>query len=243
MAVSNLTMVSAVEASALAAMSARAGTAALAGPAAPAVASATVAAACQEAACSAPGSLRCGYVDSGGRSCTTRWCHRHLRTVGGIGYCRRHASTVEALGGRGGDPRALPPVDHRGASLVNWIWSEGLPGLHAAVASGTRPDEIVFDDRAVSVVRLGDGRRRWERGWRIGDRDGLTGRVLICVDETDDARISVQVDDTVMAVGVPPWVARRRAGREVTPDVDAAERAHFYGFLIDQVRRALALRG
>ena len=221
MTVSDLEMASVVEARALAG------------------ATVTVTAACREGGCSTPGSLRCAYVDSRGHACPTRWCHRHLRFVGSTGYCRRHASTVAALGGRASDPRALPPVDYRGASLVNWIWTEGLTALHAAVASGLRPGEVVFDDRAVNVVRLPNGQRRWERGWRIGDRSGLTGKVVICVDEVDDARISLQVDDSVMAVAVPPWVSRRQAHREVTPDVDAAERGQFYGFLIDHIRRAL----
>ena len=224
MAVSDLTMASVVEARALAG------------------ATVTVTAACREGGCSTPGSLRCAYVDSRGHACATRWCHRHLRMVGSTGYCRRHASTVAALGGKAHDPRALPFVDYRGASLVNWVCTEGHEALRGAVAAGLRRGEVIFDDRTVNVVRLANGSRRWEQGWRIGDRTGLTGRVQICVDEGDDALISVEVGTSVVAVAVPPWITRRRAKQEVSPRLDASDRAQFYGFLIRQIRHGMAAR-
>ena len=200
-------------------------------------------AACRARGCSAPGSVQCAYVDSRGRACASRWCPHHVTAVGASSYCRRHAGTVTALGGRAGDPRALPPVDHRGASLVSWVCTEGRSPLHEAVASGLRPGEVVFEDRAVNMVRRADGQRRWERGWRIGDRGGLTGKVLVCVDESDDSLVSLAVDDTVAAVATPPWISRRRERQSVAPSVDASDRAQFYGFLVRHIRRALAARG
>jgi hypothetical protein len=197
---------------------------------------------CREAGCEALGTIRCAYADSRGRACGTSWCARHAQTVGDGRYCRRHASTVAALSGRALDPRALPPVDHRGASLVNWICTEGFSTLHAAVLSGARPGEIVFEDRSVNVVRFADGRRRWERGWRIANRVGIACRVIICVYESDDALVSLEVGDEAVAVGVPPWVTRRRAGQEVAAEVDAGDRAQFYRFLDRHIRRALAQR-
>ena len=110
------------------------------------------------------------------------------------------------------------------------------------MAAGLRPGEVIFDDRTVNVVRRSDGGRRWEQGWRIGDRTGLTGRVLICVEESDDALISVEVGTSVVAVAVPPWITRRRANQEVRPRLDASDRAQFYGFLIRQIRHAMAAR-
>jgi hypothetical protein len=224
MAVSNLTMASVVEAHG----SAWTGS--------------TSVAVCRERGCTIEGSIQCAYVDSHGRPCTTHWCPRHLHLVGTDGYCRRHASTVAALGGKANDPRTLPPVDYRGASLVSWICTEGLLALHRAVASELRPGEILFDDPTINVVRLADSQRRWERGWRIGDRNGLTSRVLICVDESDDALVSLKVDDAVVAVAVPPWITRRRRGQKVGPDTDAADRQQFYGFLINHICQALAAR-
>jgi hypothetical protein len=222
MAVSNLTMVSLMEARV--------------------PERATVTAGCRERGCTAPTSAKCAYVDGRGRSCDTTWCHRHLHKIGAEGYCRRHASTVAALGGKAKDPRALPAVDHRGASLVNWICIEGYSALHGAVASALKTGEVTFEDRTVNVVRQSDGSRRWERGWRIGDRSGLKSKVLLCVDESDDALVLLAVDDRVIAVAVPPWITRRRANQAVTPALDASDRTQFYGFLFGHIQRALALR-
>ena len=197
---------------------------------------------CQERGCTAPAVAMCAYVDGRGRSCETAWCHRHLRAVGEAGYCRRHASTVAALGGKAKDPRALPAVDHRGASLVNWICTEGHAALQGAVASALMPGEVIFEDRTVNVVRQSDGSRRWERGWRIGDRTGLTSKILVCVEESDDALVQLAIDDQVVAVAVPPWITRRRAHQAVTPALDANDRSQFYGFLLGHIQSVLALR-
>lgn len=209
---------------------------------APARTGAVVTAFCRERGCEVPGFIECAYVDGRGRSCGTRWCSHHAHKVGPKSYCRRHASTVAALGGKAHDPRALPFVDYRGASLVNWVCTEGHEALRGAVAAGLRRGEVIFDDRTVNVVRLANGSRRWEQGWRIGDRTGLTGRVQICVDEGDDALISVEVGTSVVAVAVPPWITRRRAKQEVSPRLDASDRAQFYGFLIRQIRHGMAAR-
>jgi hypothetical protein len=208
----------------------------------PARTGAVVTACCRERGCEVPGFIACAYVDGRGRSCETRWCSHHAHKVGAKSYCRRHASTVAALGGKVNDPRALPVVDHRGASLVNWVCTEGHDALREAVAAELRPGEVIFDDHTVNVVRRPNGSRRWEQGWRIGDRGGLTGRVLICVDECDDALISVEVGTSVVACAVPPWITRRRAHQEVGAVLDASDRARFYGFLISQIRHALAAR-
>jgi hypothetical protein len=150
---------------------------------------------------------------------------------------------VAALGAKARDPRALPAVDNRGASLVSWICTEGRSRLHDAVVAGLRPGEVAFPERAVNVAHLADGRRRWKQGWRIGDRRGITGKVLLCVDESNDSLVFLQVDERVVAAGVPPWVTRRQAQQRVSSAVDDADRAQFYGFLVDQIRQALAGRG
>jgi hypothetical protein len=197
---------------------------------------------CRERGCTAPALAKCAYVDEHGHSCETAWCHRHLHEIGAEGYCRRHASTVAALGGKAQDPRALPAVDHRGASLVNWICNEGHSTLQGAVASALRPGEVLFEDRTVNVVRQSDGSRRWERGWRIGDRTGLRAKVLVCVEESDDALVLLAIGDQVVAVAVPPWITRRRAHQAVTAALDANDRSQFYGFLFGHIQSTLALR-
>ena len=197
---------------------------------------------CRERGCTTPALAKCAYIDGHGHSCETAWCHRHLREIGAEGYCRRHASTVAALGGRAKDPRALPAVDHRGASLVNWICNEGHAALQGAVASALRPGEVIFEDRTVNVVRQSDGSRRWERGWRIGDRTGLTAKILVCVEESDDALVLLAIDAQVVADAVPPSITRRRACQAVTAALDAHDRSQFYGFLFGHIQSVLALR-
>jgi len=81
----------------------------------PARTGAVVTACCRERGCEVPGFIACAYIDGRGRSCETRWCSHHAHKVGAKSYCRRHASTVAALGGKANDPRALPVVDHRGS--------------------------------------------------------------------------------------------------------------------------------
>ena len=197
---------------------------------------------CREQGCTAQGAVECAYADSVGHPCGTQWCSHHARRIGMLRYCRRHASTVTALGSKASNPRLLPPVDHRGASLVSWICTEGFPTLNEAVVSGLREGEIIFEDRGVNVVRSDGLGRRWERGWRIGDRSGITCKVMICVDEENDALVSLRINDTSLAQGVPPWITRRRLGQQVPPDVDAADRRQFYAFLVGFISRALAAR-
>jgi hypothetical protein len=197
---------------------------------------------CRERGCTSPGTVRCDYIDSRGSRCTTRWCSAHVQRVDTGQYCRRHAGTLLALGVRASDPRTLPPVDHRGASLVSWIFREGYAILNPAVLGSLRPGELAFEDRAVSVGRSADGGRRWERGWRIANRDGIVCRVALRVDERDDALVSLVVSDRVLARGVPPWISRRRSGDPVAAEGEDAERAQFYRFLEGFVRRGLVRR-
>jgi len=199
-----------------------------------------VPATCRDGACTAAASVLCGYVDGHGRACGTRWCSRHSQKVGEEWYCRRHANTILALGGKGANPRTLPPVDHRGAALVSWVFTEGYPILNHAVVSSLKPGEVVFEDHSVNVSQGRDGARRWERGWRIGDREGVVGKVTLRVEESDDALVSLVSGDRVVAVGIPPWIARRRENQEATPAEDAEDRRHFYAFLEGFVRQAVS---
>jgi hypothetical protein len=110
------------------------------------------------------------------------------------------------------------------------------------VTSALKAGEVIFEDRTVNVVRQSDGSRRWERGWRIGDRSGLKSKVLVCVEESDDALVLLAIDDQVVAVAVPPWITRRRAHQAVSGTLDANDRSQFYGFLCGHIQSSLALR-
>ncbi len=195
---------------------------------------------CREAGCETPAVATCAYVDGRGRACGTHWCLQHLRPVGRGQYCRRHASTMVALGTKAADPRILPPVDHRGASLVSWVFDEGYAGLNAAVLSAVGRDAVVFEDHDVNVSRSAQGGRRWERGWRIGNTRGLVHRVVLRVDEHDDATVLLVVDDRVVAKGIPPWIGRRRRGDPVPPEGEDSDRHHFYEFLERFLHQGLA---
>lgn len=197
---------------------------------------------CQERNCAAAPAVHCAYVDSRGKICGTSWCSRHARRIGEGHYCRRHASTVAALGAKSNDPRALPPVGHRGASLVNWICTEGHDALSGAVTKGAQPGEVVFEDRTVNVVRTAAGSRQWERGWRLGDRNGITTKVVVAVDEGDDATVYLKLNAQVLAQGVPPWITRRRQGQVVPAAIDAEDRRQFYSFLERFIVDALSAR-
>lgn len=197
---------------------------------------------CRERGCEAPAVATCAYVDGRGRACATHWCLQHLRPVGRGQYCRRHASTMAALGTKAADPRVLPPVDHRGASLVSWVFQEGYATLNAAVLAAVGRDEVVFEDHDVNVSRSAQGGRRWERGWRIGNSRGLLHRVVLRVDELDDATVLLVVDDRVMAKGVPPWIGRRRRGDPAPSEGEAGDRHHFYEFLERFLSQGLAAR-
>jgi hypothetical protein len=194
---------------------------------------------CRERGCEAPAAATCAYVDGRGRGCGTQWCLQHLRPVGRGQYCRRHANTMAALGTKAADPRVLPPVDHRGASLVTWVFDEGYPLLNVAVLSAVGKEEVVFEDHDVNVSRSTQGGRRWERGWRIGNSRGLIRRVVLRVDEHDDATVLLVVNERVVAKGIPPWIGRRRRGDPAPPEGDTADRRHFYEFLEQFLRQSL----
>ena len=77
-----------------------------------------------------------------------------------------------------------------GASLVNWICLEGHSVLHEGVASGAEAGRGhlrgPYGQRGAPVRRQPALR---ERGWRIGDRSGLTSKVLVCVDESNNSLV------------------------------------------------------
>jgi hypothetical protein len=194
---------------------------------------------CNKPDCRTAATLPCTYLDSRGAVCGTWWCLRHLRRFGEGQYCRRHASTVAALGSRGGDPTALPPVDYRGASLVDWICTEGYEYLSAAILSGLRDGEVIFEDQRLNVLQRTDGERMWLRGWRLEDAAGVNCQIAIRVRERDDATVQAIVDERIVATGVPPWITHRRRGQSVPAAVESEHRRQFYGFLVQTITAAL----
>ncbi|HEY8754829.1 MAG TPA: hypothetical protein VIN65_00540 [Candidatus Dormibacteraeota bacterium] len=194
---------------------------------------------CGEPGCVAQPVDACGYVDSRGAPCRTQWCAEHGSEVGGHRYCRRHAGTMAALGSKANNPRALPDVGHRGASLVRWVYRDLDPALTALLESASRANEHLLRDTEVTVGRAEDGSRSWEMSWKLASPSGIRLRIKLAVEEKDDSLLLVRLGDDVLASGVPPWIEARRLGRQLTEDEDREQRSGFYAFLEEYLSTAI----
>ncbi|MBJ7594511.1 MAG: hypothetical protein JF886_06540 [Candidatus Dormibacteraeota bacterium] len=182
---------------------------------------------CAAGGCRRLDGTQCSYVDKRSRRCPTAWCPNHVADVAGFPYCRRHASTMSAI--EGGEVVAgLPDLDNRAPSLVGWIsreLDEPIRDVLTRVAppSGAR----LVTDPVRLIITPGGSTRRWAKTWKIVDSTSVLNRVSIEVDEVDDCHVSARVDTELIGRGLPPWIGNRQAGRQVDPQVDAAERAEF----------------
>ena len=196
---------------------------------------------CAETGCTNTNAVTCAYRDRHQVHCEAAFCPSHWAMVGGVVYCRRHASTITALGDHA-DTLGLPELGNRGASLVNWI-ADGLNGDVVALLNAVaRATENVHGDDEVTVVFDTNRRRRWERSWKLFENTGISLKVSLQVSaDTDDALVDARVGPTVVARGVPPWITRRRSGVEVTDQVDAEQRELFRRFLLDHIAAEVEL--
>ena len=204
-----------------------------------ATAPATAGAHCDEPGCTARPIDVCGYVDSRGNACRTNWCQDHGAVVGGLRYCRRHAGTMIALGSKANNPRALPDVGNRGASLVRWVYRDLDPLLAALLESQSRESEHLLRDTEVAMGRSESGGRRWEMSWKLASPTGIRLRISLMVEEGDDSVVLVRLGDEVLASGTPPWIEARRNGQHLTEEEDREQRRSFYGFLENFLRDAV----
>lgn len=150
-------------------------------------------------------------------------------------YCRRHGGTVTALGSAV-ESGALPELENRGPSLVNWVARELTDSVAATLARLATPSETVQVDLGVTVMYDQNRRRRWERCWKLLEHTGVNLKVSVEVAEDgDDALVDARVGSAVVARGVPPWIARRRAGQNVDAGVDAEQRELFRNFLLEHI--------
>jgi hypothetical protein len=194
--------------------------------------------ACSERDCTATTGERCGYVDRRSRACDTAWCPDHQSIVGGVVYCRRHAGVVRVLAGGEG---SMPDLENRAPSLVNWV-SRDLEAVIQEIVNGYRAelgtDRLIADPVHLNFV--GPERLRiWERSWKLVDHTGWGLRVGLEVDEDRDTEVAVRVGRNIVARMTPPWIAARRRGEQVAPEVDAAQRREFYGSLTETLSRAI----
>jgi hypothetical protein len=194
---------------------------------------------CGEPGCDGERVEACGYVDSRANSCGTHWCREHGTEVGGHRYCRRHAGTIAALGSKANNPRALPDVGHRGASLVRWVYRDLDAALTALLEGESRGGEHLLRDTEVAVGRAEDGSRHWEMSWKLASQSGIRLRISLMVEEKDDSVVLVRLGDEVLASGTPPWIEARRLGRQVSEDEDREQRRSFYAFLEEYLTEAI----
>jgi hypothetical protein len=188
---------------------------------------------CTESSCGSRDALRCGYVDRRGRRCDAAWCLRHRDGALDGAFCRRHASTLSALGGVE-LAAGLPDLDNRAPSLVGWIGREvDQPVRAALLRQATNASRLIVDP--VHFTARSAQERRWHRRWRLVDHTGVLRGVAIEVDEGDDARVITRVDSRLIGERVPPWIERRRLGLEVSAERDAEERRLFREALIRSI--------
>jgi hypothetical protein len=194
---------------------------------------------CSERGCTNDTGESCGYVDRRARACGTAWCPDHQSVVGGTVYCRRHAGVVGALGGE--QQAAMPDLENRAPSLVNWVARDVEEVIREIVAGhgaelGT--DRLIADP--VRLVFLGPERLRvWERSWKLVAHTGWSLRVSLEVDEARDTEVAVRVGRNVVVRMTPPWIAARMRGERLDDGTDAALRDAFYRELTASVAGAV----
>jgi hypothetical protein len=195
---------------------------------------------CSEQGCRNETAIMCAYHDRRGRACTVAFCPDHWSEVGGVVYCRRHAGTISAMGADT-EIGALPELENRGPSLVSWVADEIGPEVEGLLRRAARGGESVKTESAVKVIFDHKRRRRWERSWKLIEPTGISLKVALTVNEDeDDALIDVRVNSNVIARGVPPWIARRRAGLGVGGQVDKDQRELFHRFFINHIAEEVA---
>jgi hypothetical protein len=195
--------------------------------------------------CSVPGcpngnALTCEYRDRRGHLCTVSFCPDHGAVIEGVPYCRRHASTVRAIGPLASDTNAHPDLEDRTPSLVNWISHELDGHIRRQLEAAAREGESVVSDDAVHLSRDHNRNLRWERSWRLVENTGLVLKIGIHVSEENDSLVRINVGSEMVADGIPPWIARRRMGEDVDVAIDVAQRQLFYQYLQESIAKAVA---
>jgi hypothetical protein len=194
--------------------------------------------------CSVPGcpnsdALTCEYRDRRGRMCQVSFCPEHGDVIEGVPYCRRHASTVRAIGPLATDPNGRPDLNDRTPSLVNWISKELDTHIRAQLEAAAIEGESVVADESVHLSRDYNRNLRWERSWRLIENTGLVLKIVISVSEENDALVRINVGSELVADGIPPWIARRRMGEDVDVAIDVAQRQLFYQYMQESIARAV----
>jgi len=192
---------------------------------------------CWQGGCSRTDVERCAFVDRYERRCASQWCPEHARTASGGQYCRRHASVVPVLPVRT-HPSAVPELDNRAPSLVNFV----AQGIDAPVRALLKPRATAGEAVAVEPVHvaMGTRSRRWEHAWSLRTTAGHDRlRVALEVDDLRDPEIGLRIGREVVSRSIPPWIGRRLRNERVDEARSAAERADFFAALVGLIRETL----
>lgn len=181
---------------------------------------------CAERACGSRGARACEYIDKRSRHCSSAWCDGHGRAVAQGWYCRRHASTVEALEGNEA-VAGMPDLDNRAPSLAGWMGRELDRPVRDLLTRMAPVGATVVTDPVRLILTPGGSTRRWAKTWKLVDHASVVNRVAVEVDEGDDTQVSARVDSELIGRGVPPWIERRAAGLRPSAAVDGSERRRF----------------
>jgi hypothetical protein len=190
---------------------------------------------CNARGCGKTTALPCSYRDRRGRACSTAFCDEHGMTVAGLPYCRRHGSTLVALGPQATDPLAYPDLGNRAPSLVHWVANDLDNPVREILTKLAHSGERVLSDREVTLLHDQNRQPRWERSWRLVDHTGVIVKITVMVSDEDDALVRVRVGSEDVVRAVPPWIERRRRGLQTTADVDASQRRIFYRFIEENI--------
>jgi hypothetical protein len=136
---------------------------------------------CSMRRCSNETTQPCAYRDRRERSCLTAFCPAHSVSVAGVAYCRRHASTVQAIGELARNQNGLPDVNDRAPALTNWIARDLDKDIRTLLARTVRPGESVIVDDVVRLAHDHWRKARWERSWRIVEHKGPVLAVTVHV--------------------------------------------------------------
>jgi hypothetical protein len=181
------------------------------------------------AGCERTDGSRCGYVDKRARACPTAWCPEHAAVLGGLVFCRRHASTLMAIDGAE-LVAGFPDLDNRAPSLVGWVGRElDTPVRELLTTLAAEAHAAVITEPVRLIITPGGRTRRWAMVWKTLDSTEVLTRVAVEVDEDDDCEVAARVDTELIGRGIPPWIEHRRRGEVVDPATDAAERLEFLG--------------
>lgn len=195
---------------------------------------------CSEGGCDKQTGIACAYRDRRGHSCDVTFCPQHRSMVGGVVYCRRHAGIISAHE-EIAETTGLPELENRGPSLVAWVADDLTADVEAILRAVAHDGETVKTEHELAVIFDHKRRRRWERSWKLIESTGISLKVALTVDEDeDDALLDVRVGSNVIARGVPPWIASRRAGLGVDGQVDKDQRALFHRFFIQHIAEEIA---